>query len=127
MSDRRTKYIETVKKTTPGLITGLSSFPIVGIGASAGGLEALEQFFGSMPNDNGMAFVVIQHLDPNHAGMMPELLQRITPMKVFQAADRLKVKPNCVYVIPPWQKPLDAQWRLAFVRPGSGAGAEAAR
>ncbi len=101
MSDRRTKYIETVKKTTPGLITGLSSFPIVGIGASAGGLEALEQFFGSMPNDNGMAFVVIQHLDPNHAGMMPELLQRITPMKVFQAADRLKVKPNCVYVIPP--------------------------
>jgi len=47
-------------------------FPIVGIGASAGGLEALEQFFGSMPKDNGMAFVVIQHLDPNHKGMMPE-------------------------------------------------------
>ncbi|MEI6128036.1 MAG: CheR family methyltransferase, partial [Pseudomonadota bacterium] len=54
-----------------------------------------------MPKDNGMAFVVIQHLDPNHTGIMPELLQRITPMKVFQASDRLKVKPNCVYVIPP--------------------------
>lgn len=79
----------------------LSQFPIVGIGASAGGLEALELFFGNMPKDSGMAFVVIQHLDPNHAGIMPELLQRITPMKVFQASDSLKVKPNCVYVIPP--------------------------
>jgi two-component system CheB/CheR fusion protein len=78
-----------------------NSFPIVGIGASAGGLEALEQFFKNMPNDIDMAFIVIQHLDPNHIGIMPELLQRITAMKVFQASDRLKVKPNCVYVIPP--------------------------
>ncbi|MCF8373880.1 MAG: PAS domain-containing protein [Bacteroidales bacterium] len=77
------------------------SFPIVGIGASAGGLEALEQFFQNMPNGNEIAFVVIQHLDPNHVGIMPELLQRITDMKVQQASDRLKVKPNCVYVIPP--------------------------
>ncbi|NTW34313.1 MAG: chemotaxis protein CheB, partial [Bacteroidetes bacterium] len=77
------------------------NFPIVGIGASAGGLEALELFFGNMPKDKGMAFVVIQHLDPNHVGIMPELLQRITNMKVMQASDNLKVKPNCVYVIPP--------------------------
>ncbi|MBN1767032.1 MAG: PAS domain-containing protein [Prolixibacteraceae bacterium] len=76
-------------------------FPIVGIGASAGGLEALEQFFGNMPTDNGMAFVVIQHLDPTHVGIMPELLQRTTKMKVVQASDRLKVQPNHVYVIPP--------------------------
>ncbi len=76
-------------------------FPIVGIGASAGGLEALEQFFGNMPGDSGMAFVVIQHLDPTHAGIMPELLQRITSMSVFQASDQLPVQPNCVYVIPP--------------------------
>ena len=76
-------------------------YPIVGIGASAGGLEALEQFFENMPKNNGMAFVVIQHLDPNHVGIMPELLQRITTMKVIQASDRLKVKPDCVYVIPP--------------------------
>lgn len=76
-------------------------FPIVGIGASAGGLEALEQFFQNMPNGSGMAFVVIQHLDPNHVGIMPELLQRTTDMKVQQASDRLKAKPNCVYVIPP--------------------------
>ena len=60
-------------------------FPIVGIGASAGGLEVLEQFFENMPGENGMAFVVIQHLDPNHDGIMPELLQRTTSMKVIQA------------------------------------------
>ncbi len=78
-----------------------TQFPIVGIGASAGGLEALEHFFVNMPKDNGMAFVVIQHLDPTHTGIMPELLQRCTPMKVIQASDRLKVNPNCVYVIPP--------------------------
>jgi two-component system CheB/CheR fusion protein len=81
--------------------TDNSQFPIVGIGASAGGLEALEQFFENTPEHSGMAFVVIQHLDPNHIGIMPELLQRITKMKVFQATDALKVKPNCVYVIPP--------------------------
>jgi two-component system CheB/CheR fusion protein len=86
-------------KATPKTIG--SGFPIVGIGASAGGLEALEQFFHNMPNNSGMAFVVIQHLDPNHVGIMPELLQRITLMKVAQATDSMKVKPNCVYVIPP--------------------------
>lgn len=76
-------------------------FPIIAIGASAGGLEALEQFFLNMPIANGMAFIVIQHLDPTHVGVMPELLQRYTTMKVMQVTDRLKVKPNCVYVIPP--------------------------
>jgi two-component system CheB/CheR fusion protein len=77
------------------------SFPIVGIGASAGGLETLEMFFGNVPKNSGLAFVVIQHLDPNHVGIMPELLQRTTVMKVIQAADKMQVKPNHVYVIPP--------------------------
>ena len=76
-------------------------FPVVGIGASAGGLEALEQFFQNMPVDSGMAFVVIQHLDPNHVGIMPELLQRTTLMKVVQVSDHLLVQANHVYVIPP--------------------------
>ena len=76
-------------------------FAIVAIGASAGGLEALDQFLGHVPADSGMAFVVIQHLDPNHKGMMPELLQRATTMPVTQAKNRMKVKPDCVYVIPP--------------------------
>lgn len=76
-------------------------FPIAGLGASAGGLEALEQFLRHVPEDSGMAFVVIQHLDPTHKGILPELLQRATGMEVFQVRDRMKVKPNCVYVIPP--------------------------
>ena len=76
-------------------------FPIVGIGASAGGLEALEQFLRHVPQACGMAFVIVQHLDPTHKGVMPELLQRITGMEVFQARDRMRVKPDCVYVIPP--------------------------
>ncbi len=100
MSTRKPASAETSKVKSPAE-TDSSQFPIVGIGSSAGGLEALEQFFGNMPKDTGMAFVVIQHLDPNHAGIMPELLQRITPMKVSQATDGLKVKPNSVYVIPP--------------------------
>lgn len=78
-----------------------NDFPIIGIGASAGGLEALDLFFKNMPIDSGLAFIVIQHLDPTHTGIMPELLQRMTEMKVFQATDTLRVKPNCVYVIPP--------------------------
>ena len=87
------------KKEVPGADTG--RFPIVGIGASAGGLEALEQFFGNVPENSGIAYVVIQHLDPTQKGMLPELLQRVSNMKVFQVKDRMKIRPGCVYVIPP--------------------------
>ncbi len=76
-------------------------FPIVGIGASAGGLEALEHFLKEVPAHSGMAFVVIQHLDPDYKGMLPELLQRTTAMPVVQARSRQKVRPDSVYVIPP--------------------------
>jgi len=99
MVTRKLNATKAEKVKTTGK-TDASHFPIVGIGASAGGLEALEEFFQNMPKDNGMAFVVIQHLAPTHVGIMPELLQRITSMKVVQVSDRLKVKPNCVYVIP---------------------------
>ena len=74
---------------------------IVGIGASAGGLEALEDFFSHVPTASNIAFVVIQHLDPTHKDIMHELLQRTTSMKVTQAQNHIKVKPNCVYLIPP--------------------------
>jgi len=77
------------------------AFPVVGIGSSAGGLEALETFLKNVPRDSGAAFVIIQHLDPLHKGMFVELLQRSTEMPVVQATDRLKVKPDHVYVIPP--------------------------
>jgi len=78
-----------------------SPFPIVGIGASAGGLEALELFLANVPAGSGMAFVIVQHLDPTHKGMLTELLQRGTSMQVFQVKDRMRVEANCVYVIPP--------------------------
>ena len=74
---------------------------IVGVGASAGGLEALEQFFARLPPDTGLAFILVPHLEPTHKGMMPELLGRHTKMTVVEAADGMEVRPNCVYVIPP--------------------------
>jgi two-component system CheB/CheR fusion protein len=77
------------------------AFPIVGIGASAGGLEALDQFLSHVPKDSGMAFVIVQHLDPTHKGVMPELLQRITQLVVGQVRDGVKIEPNHAYVIPP--------------------------
>ncbi|MGA7828280.1 MAG: chemotaxis protein CheB [Geobacteraceae bacterium] len=78
-----------------------NQFPIVAIGASAGGLEAISDFLGQVPKNTGLAFVIIQHLDPTHVGMFPELLQRVTPMEVHQVKDKMRVLPNCVYVIPP--------------------------
>ncbi len=73
----------------------------VGIGASAGGLEALEQFFKNMPNDSGLSFVVVQHLSPDYKSLMVELLSKHTQMKVFRAEDGMEIQPNCIYLIPP--------------------------
>ena len=77
------------------------SLNVVGIGASAGGLEAFENFFSTMPPDSGMAFVLIPHLSPEHKSMMVELLKRHTTMDTVQVADGMRVQPNCVYIIPP--------------------------
>ena len=76
-------------------------FPIVGMGASAGGLEAFEQFFKNMPPESGMAFILIPHLDPSHASMMTDLMKRFTTMKAIEAEDGITVEPNHLYVIPP--------------------------
>jgi len=77
-----------------------SSF-VVGLGGSAGGLEAFEQFFASTPADTGMAFVVVTHLDPDHKALLPELIQRTTAMPVREIVDGLRLAPNSIYVIPP--------------------------
>jgi len=74
---------------------------IVGLGASAGGLEALEQFLASVPVGSGLAYIVVQHLDPTHKAMLVELLQRATVMPVRVATESLRVEPDVVYVIPP--------------------------
>jgi two-component system CheB/CheR fusion protein len=78
-------------------------FPIVGIGASAGGLAAFHAFFSAMPAgpDPGMAFVLVQHLAPDHKSILSELVKRYTRMKVFEVADGMTVKPNNAYIIPP--------------------------
>src|SRR5687768_17454903 len=74
---------------------------IVGIGASAGGLEAFEQFFTRMPPDSGMGFVLVQHLAPDHASLLSDLLARYTSMPVRQVAAETRVEPDHIYVIPP--------------------------
>jgi two-component system CheB/CheR fusion protein len=84
-----------------GIPSASDTFPIVGMGASAGGLEALTSFFNNMPADSHMAFVLVVHLDPGHTSMMPELLKRHTAMNVIEAQDGMTVEPNRVYVIPP--------------------------
>src|SRR5665213_2414998 len=99
-SRREKKPVPTIRPATSAP-PARATFPIVGIGASAGGLEALDQFLGRVPAGSGMAFVIVQHLDPTRKGIMPELLQRATRMKVVQVKDRTVVQPNCVYVIPP--------------------------
>ena len=78
-------------------------FPIVGIGASAGGLAAFEAFFSGMPPDRdpGMAFVLVQHLAPDHKSILSDLIRRYTRMQVFEVEDGMVVKPNCAYIIPP--------------------------
>ena len=76
---------------------------VVGIGASAGGLAAFEAFFAAMPPDTepGMAFVLVQHLAPDHESLLAELIRRRTRMQVFQVEDGMRVQPNCAYIIPP--------------------------
>jgi len=98
------KLSKTKSTSVSGVITSdlkSTKFPIVCIGASAGGLDAFEQFLVNVPENSGLAYIVIQHLDPTQKGMLPELLQRVSNMQVFQVKDRMTVNPNCVYVIPP--------------------------
>ena len=76
-------------------------FPVVGLGASAGGLEAFEAFFLNLKADCGMAFVLVPHLDPNHVSILDEILQRITTLPVSEAKDQTAVLPNHIYIIPP--------------------------
>ena len=78
-------------------------FPVVGIGASPGGLAAFEAFFSNMPDNPGpgMAFVLIQYLDPDHKSTLTTLIGRFTNMPVYEVKDGTDVKPNCIYVVPP--------------------------
>jgi two-component system, chemotaxis family, CheB/CheR fusion protein len=85
---------------------------VVGIGASAGGLEALESLFGLLPADTGMAFVVVQHLSPDFKSMMNELLSHHTRMPIYPVEDGIEVRPNSIYLIPPKKEMIISEGRL---------------
>lgn len=87
--------------TAPGVVPSTIDFPVVGIGASAGGLAALLRFFENLPRHTGMAYVVILHLSPKHKSSADTVLQRVTRMPVIQVADPVHIQPDHVYLIPP--------------------------
>lgn len=99
-------------------------FPIVGIGASAGGLPAFEAFFSGMPldTDPGMAFVLVQHLAPDHKSILTDLIRRYTRMQVFEVEDGLKVQPNCTYIIPPGRDMAFISGTLQLLEPAAPRG-----
>jgi two-component system CheB/CheR fusion protein len=97
-------------------------FPIVALGASAGGLEAYEAFFRALPIDSGMGYVLVQHLDPSHASMLVEILQRATAMPVVEAVDQMAVLPDRVHVIPPNRDLSITGGRLTLAPPAQAHG-----
>src|SRR5689334_10451111 len=102
-SSKPRKPAFTTEDSSPGLDTTRSArgFPIVGIGASAGGLEAFSELLHEVPVDTGMGFVLVQHLDPTHHSMLTEILSRATAMPVAEVRADTPVLPNHVYVSPP--------------------------
>lgn len=92
-------------------------FPIVGIGASAGGLKAFEQFFANLPADSGAAFVLVPHLDPTHVSMLPDLLRKYTKMPVVQAENGMKILPNRVHVMAPNSEMIVTRATLLLKKP----------
>ena len=101
-----------------------AGFPIVGIGASAGGLAAFEAFFSAMPTDidPGMAFVLVQHLAPDHKSILTDLVKRYTRMQVFEVEDGMAVNPNCAYIIPPNRDMAFLNGVLQLLEPSSPRG-----
>jgi len=100
------------------------AFPIVGIGASAGGLQVFERLLKRLPRDSGMAFLLVQHLDPRHESHLAEILSRATTMPVAEVRDGMRVQPNHVYIIPPNRSML-LRDRVLHLRPRRGTAEQA--
>src|SRR5262245_35412418 len=94
--------MDNFNSTMPG---GQASgkFLVVGIGASAGGIQALKKFFEQVPADSGIAYVVILHLSPNHDSKLAEVIQLSSKIPVLQVHEKVKITPDCIYVVPPNQ------------------------
>lgn len=107
----RREAASAVRKADPP-----ADFPIAGVGASAGGLEALERFLKALPANTGTAFVLVQHLDPMHESRLTEILSHSTPMTVAEATEGMQVEPNRVYVIPP-NKSMSIRDRVLHLEP----------
>ncbi|MFP4588122.1 MAG: chemotaxis protein CheB [Desulfohalobiaceae bacterium] len=91
--------------------------PVVGLGASAGGLEALKTFFSSVPRDSGLAYIVLVHLSPKQPSMMPQLLQKVTQLEVLAAEDGAVLQPDQVYVVPPHKEVCLYEGRIQLLDP----------
>ena len=117
ISGKAAEAQEADRKTVAG-------FPIVGIGASAGGLAAFEAFFSGMPidADPGMAFILVQHLAPDHKSILTGLIQRYTRMQVYEVEDGMKVQPNCAYIIPPGRDMAFLNGTLQLLEPSAPRG-----
>jgi two-component system, chemotaxis family, CheB/CheR fusion protein len=110
------------EERTGGEAVSPQRFPIVGIGASAGGVRAFEQFFKRMRPDSGMAFVVVQHLASDRKSELPRILQQHTAMSVCEVDDGVLITPDCVYVIPPSQQLTIRERTLRLTDPASQRG-----
>jgi PAS domain S-box-containing protein len=116
----KSKPPRQASKIRPGTPEPHLSFPVVGIGASAGGLEALKAFLSAVPADTGMAFIIIQHLGPEQKSHLAELLAKQTAMRVIEAEQGLPVEPDCVYTIPPGAFLTLREGRLHLEKPALG-------
>jgi two-component system CheB/CheR fusion protein len=120
---------ESAAQATPATAADSSarskaSFPVVGIGASAGGLAAIEAFFAAIPPhaESEMAFVVVQHLDPDHKSILIDLVKQYTKMRVYKVEDGMEVQPDCTYVIPPNCDMAFLNGKLHLLEPGAPRG-----
>lgn len=100
MVSKKTKTGKKVSKKT-AISPKDIHVPVVGIGASAGGLEAFEAFVTSLPDNYGLAYILVVHLDPTHVSILPEIIQKKTKMEVCQITDNMKIRPDRIYIIPP--------------------------
>ena len=114
----------STKDITFSKVEPAEQFPIVGIGASAGGLAAFEAFFSGMPavTDPNMAFVLVQHLAPDHKSILTGLIQRYTRMQVSEVEDGMEVRPNCAYIIPPGKDMAFLNGSLQLLEPSAPRG-----
>ena len=92
--------MEEIENETGKRTSSPDDFPVVGIGASAGGLDAFKKLIAAIPEQPGMAFILVQHMEPTHESLLPELLQKVSPIPVKEITDNVLIQPDHIYIIP---------------------------